>query len=68
LIFNHQYNPPGEGIFPGIIAAHSELILFKKATDGSLLVIFSSSTGALIVLLPVGKREQIWYRYSRAVD
>ena len=68
LMFNHLYNPPDEGIFPGIIFNHSELILFKKATDGSLLVVFSSSSGALIVLLPVGKSEQIWYRYSRVAD
>ncbi len=65
LTFNHQGNSSSLGGV-GIIGGYSaEGVTFRKATDGSLLVRFSKSLGALLVLIPVGKTEEVWYRYAR---
>lgn len=52
------------GGMPGILAMSGEMTPLYKAVDGSLIVAFQKSWGGLIVVLPIGMQERVWYRFE----
>jgi hypothetical protein len=54
---------------PGVGAyATDESLWMRKAIDGSLVVLHRNAGAGVIVLLPVWRRSDVWYRFPVAVE
>lgn len=53
------------GGIPGFIASGSHQVSLSTAEDGSLIVTVTDSGGVLMVLVPVGRVDRVYYRFER---
>ena len=65
--FNHQRTDSkitGLGGGAGaVVVTESAAVRYSKAEDDSLLVGFMKSSAAILIMIPVGVTEEVWYRY-----
>lgn len=64
LYFSHQSRSEIGGSV-GLVVANWSAVRFKKMIDGSLAVLFTKGTGAIVILVPVGTVDQVWYWFRK---
>ena len=60
-------NADSLGGWPLGLAFHEESLWCRRAADGSLIVLDHQLTGALLVVLPMWRRDDVWYRFPPPV-